>query len=154
AVAGVLGFRSVLSVPMLHEGNPIGAITVWRAVVGPFSDQHIALLRTFAAQAVIAIENVRLYQALEERTRELARSVEQLEALGAVGQAVSSTLDLYTVLTTIVSRAYHLSGADGGVLYEHDEASAEFRLRATQRLADDVVQELRAAPFHLGEGAI
>ena len=66
--------------------------------VRPFSEKQIGLLETFADQAVIAIENVRLFQELQERTRELARSVEELKALGEVGQAVSSTLDLQTVL--------------------------------------------------------
>ena len=74
-----------------------------RTEVRPFTDKQIALLKTFADQAVIAIENVRLFQELEARTRELARSVGELKALGEVGQAVSSTLDLQTVLSTIVA---------------------------------------------------
>ena len=90
---------------MLRAGTPIGAITVWRSVVGPFSDQHVALLQTFADQAVIAIQNERLFRELEARTAALTRSVDQLTALGEVGRAVSSSLDLATVLTTIVSRA-------------------------------------------------
>ena len=79
---------------------PIGAIVIRRTEVRPFSDKQIALLKTFADQAVIAIENVRLFQELDERTSELARSVGELRAFGEVGQAVSSTLDLETVLTT------------------------------------------------------
>ena len=71
----------------------------------PFTDKQIALLKTFADQAVIAIENVRLFKELEARTTQLTRSVGELKALGEVGQAVSSTLDLETVLSTIVSRA-------------------------------------------------
>ena len=80
-----------------------------RTEVRPFTDKQIALLKTFADQAVIAIENVRLFQELESRTRELARSVGELKALGEVGQAVSSTLDLQTVLSTIVGQAVQLS---------------------------------------------
>ncbi|PYM61229.1 MAG: hypothetical protein DMD79_13380, partial [Candidatus Rokuibacteriota bacterium] len=152
--AARMGHRTSLAVPLVREATPVGVIFVRRGEARPFTDKQVALLETFAAQAVIAIENVRLFQELQERSRELARSVEQLQALGAVGQAVSSTLDLDTVLTTIVSRAYQLSGADGGVIYEYDEPSGEFRLRATQRLAEDVVEELRATPFRLGEGAI
>ena len=72
-------------------------------------DKQIKLLETFADQAVIAIENVRLFKELEARTRELARSVGELKALGEVGQAVSSTLDLQTVLSTIVGHAVQLS---------------------------------------------
>src|SRR5262249_33876618 len=74
--------RPVPSVPMLTHGKPIGAIAAARREVRPFSNQQIALLRTFANQAVIAIENVRLFTELRERTAELTRSVEQLTALG------------------------------------------------------------------------
>jgi signal transduction histidine kinase len=133
---------------------PLGAIMVRRAEVRRFSDKHVRLLETFAAQAAIAIENVRLFQELQARTRDLARSVEQLQALGAVGQAVSSTLDLETVLATIVSRADLLAGADGGAIYEYDEAGKVFHLRATQRLGEELVAATRAEPIRLGEGAL
>ena len=103
---------------------------------------------------MIAIENVRLFQELEARTRELARSVGELKALGDVGQAVSSTLDLQTVLSTIVGHAVQLSGTDGGVIYEYDEATQEFLLRASHRMEEELLEELRAAPIRLGEGAV
>jgi signal transduction histidine kinase len=148
------GHRTTLATPLLREGVPIGAILIRRAEVEPFSDKQVQLLETFAAQAVIAIENVRLFQELEARTRELARSVEQLQALGAVGQAVSSTLDLETVLTTIVSRADLLAGADGGAIYEYDESQRVFNLRATQRLGEELVEFSRSEPIRLGQGAI
>src|SRR5262249_6148389 len=96
---------------------------------------EIELLRTFADQAVIAIENVRLFKELEVRTRDLTRSVGELRALGEVGQAVSSSLDLETVLTTIVSRAGQLSGLDGGTVFEYDETSEEVVQRATRGTA-------------------
>jgi signal transduction histidine kinase len=120
--------------------------------VRPFSDKQIALVKTFADQAVIAIENVRLFQELETRTRELARSVGELRALGDVSQAVSSTLDLETVLATIASHAVQLSGTDSGVIYEYDESNQEFHLRASHRMEAEVVEMLREAPIHLGEG--
>ena len=104
------GFRSVLAVPLIRDDGPIGAIAVGRPEPGPFSDKQIALLQTFADQAVIAIENVRLFKELEARTTELTQSVGELKALGEVGQAVSSTLDLETVLRTIVARATELAG--------------------------------------------
>src|SRR5437899_4546501 len=94
AVAG--GFRSILSVPLMRGGGPIGAITAGRLEAGAFSDKQIALLQTFADQAVIAIENVRLFAELEARTKDLSQSVGELKALGEVGQAVGSTLDLAT----------------------------------------------------------
>jgi signal transduction histidine kinase len=90
----------------------------------------------------------------QARTGELARSVEQLQALGAVSQAVSSTLDLDTVLTTIVSQAVQLSGADAGAIYQYDEGPRLFHLRATHRLSEAFVEEARARPLPLGEGAM
>jgi GAF domain-containing protein len=153
-LAGVVqaGFRTLLAVPMLRDDEAIGAIVLDRAEDRPFSDRQIALLQTFADQAVIAIENVRLFRELQERTRELARSVEELRALGEVGRAVSSTLDLQTVLTTIVSRAVELSGTSGGVIYEHDEVTGAFGLRASHQVEAELVEVLRGAPFRLGEG--
>src|SRR5215813_7844787 len=115
---------------LLRRDEAIGTISVSRREPGGFTDDEIALLQTFADQAVIAIENVRLFKELEARTATLTRSVEQLTALGEVGQAISSTLDLETVLTTIVSRAVQLSGLDGGVVFEYDEAAEEFVQRA------------------------
>jgi signal transduction histidine kinase len=148
-----LGFRTVVSVPMLREGEAIGAIAVARAEPEPFSEQETVLLQTFADQAVIAIENVRLFNELQARTAELTRSVGELKALGEVGQAVSSTLDLQTVLATIVTRAVELSGTDGGVIYEYDEATQTLRLRAAHRMDAELVEVLRIAPLRLGEGA-
>jgi len=152
ALAG--GFRSVLSVPLIREGSPIGAITVGRPEPGPFPDKQVALLQTFADQAVIAIENVRLFTELEARTTQLTRSVGELKALGEVGQAVSSTLDLETVLCTIVSRATTLAGMDGGAIYEYDETRQQFYLHATDKLPEELVETLRAAPIPKGEGAL
>jgi GAF domain-containing protein len=152
AMVKTLGFRTVLAVPLLREGTAIGAILIRRNEVRPFSEKQIALLKTFADQAVIAIENVRLFQELETRTQELAQSVGELKALGEVGQAVSSTLDLENVLATIVAHAVQLSGTDCGVIYEYDEATQEFHLRASHRMEEEVVDALRAAPIHLGEG--
>ncbi len=153
-VAARGGWRSMLAVPMSREGTAVGVIWVARAEAGPFPDNQVELLKTFADQAVIAIENVRLFNELQARTRELGRSVEQLTALGEVGRAVSSTLDLETVLTTIVARADQLSGTDGGVIYEYDEAKQEFRLRVSLKLEDELIAVLRAAPTRLGEGAV
>jgi GAF domain-containing protein len=115
-VARQTGERTRLAVPLLREDTPIGVITIWRDVVEPFTERQIDLVKTFADQAVIAIENVRLFQELEARTHELAQSVGELRALGEVGQAVSSTLDLQTVLSTIVRHAVQLSRTDGGLV--------------------------------------
>jgi signal transduction histidine kinase len=141
------GHRTTLATPLLREGVSLGAILIRRMEVRPFTEKQVRLLETFASQAVIAIENVRLF-------RELARSVEELRGLGQVGQAVSSTLDLETVLTTIVAHADQLSGADGGAIYEYDEATERFYLSATQRLAPELVEVARTKPFALGEGGV
>ena len=111
-------------------------------------------MRTFADQAVIAIENVRLFKELEARTTELTQSVGELKALGEVGQAVSSTLDLETVLRTIVSRATELAGMDGGAIYEYDEEREQFHLHTAERSPVELVDVLRAKPIRKGEGAL
>jgi GAF domain-containing protein len=148
------GYRTILNVPLLREGVPIGAIALRRIEVQPFSDRHIALLETFADQAVIAIENVRLFTELQARTRELARSVEELKALGEVGQAVSSTLDLETVLTTIVLRAVQLSGLDGGVVFEYDEGAEEFVQRVDTQTGGTLAEARRTTRIRKGEGVL
>ncbi|HEU4479411.1 MAG TPA: GAF domain-containing protein, partial [Pyrinomonadaceae bacterium] len=147
------GARTILATPMLREGLAIGTIVIRRTEVRPFSEKHIKLLETFASQAVIAIENVRLFQELQARTSELARSVGELKALGDVGQAVSSTLDLQTVLSTIVGHAVQLSGTSSGVIYEYDDSAQQFHLRASHRMEDELVEAIRAAPIRQGEGA-
>src|SRR5262249_30667191 len=145
-------FRSVLSVPMLRGGSPIGAITVWRAEVGSFSEGAISLMRTSADQAVIAVENARLFSELQTRTQELTRSVQQLTALGEVGQAVNSTLDLQAVLTTIASRASQLTATDSCTVYEYEERAEEFYLRATHNVDQRVLELTRVRPIRKGEG--
>jgi signal transduction histidine kinase len=148
------GFRSILGFPLMREGTPIGAITVGRRDPGPFPASQVALLQTFADQAVIAIENVRLFNEVAARTTQLARSVERMRALSEVGQAVSSTLDLETVLSTIVSHATQLASMDGGGIYEYEEARQEFRLHAADRWPDELVEAIRSNPIPKGEGAV
>src|SRR5262249_27776257 len=101
-----------------------------------------------------AIENARLLSELQARTTELSRSVDELTALGEVGRAVSSTLDVETVLSTIVSRAIQLSGTDGGSVYEYDEATEEFSLRASRDLPEAYVEQVRDTRPRRGEGAV
>jgi len=129
------------------QGELIGALTARCTEVRPFTPAQIKLLETFADQAVIAIENVRLFKELDERTNELTRSVGELKALGEVSQVVSSTLNLETVLTRIVSHAVQLSGTDGGAIYE-------FHLRATDHMEEELITALRANPPRLGDGVI
>ena len=96
-------------------------------------------METFADQAVIAIENARLFKRAAGAHAQFTRSVEELQALGEVSQALSSTLDLETVLNTIVSRANQLAGTDCCTVYEYDERTEEFNFRATHNLDEEVV---------------
>jgi GAF domain-containing protein/CheY-like chemotaxis protein len=146
-------FRTLLGVPMLREGLLLGVFSLQRQEVRPFTDKQIELVTTFADQAVIAIENARLLGELQARTAELTRSVGQLTALGDVGRAVSSTLDVETVLTTIVSRAVQLCGASAGAIYEYDEAAEAFELRATENLPEEFLEIARPTLLRKGEGA-
>jgi signal transduction histidine kinase len=154
AFASRTGHRTTLAVPLLREGEAIGAITIRRGEVRPFTDAHVGLLQTFGAQAVIAIENVRLFTDLRARTGELTRSVQQLTALGEVGQAVGSTLDLETVLATIASRAAQLAGAEACTVSEYDEETEAFTQRTTHNLPAEIAAGSRARPIRKGEGAI
>ena len=147
------GVRSDLVVPMTRRGEVFGAIILTHRDVGAFTDAHVALIQTFADQAVIAIENVRLFKELQTRTEALGRSVSELQALGEVGQAISSTLDLQTVLSTIVARATQLSHTDAGVIYEYDEQIEVFLPRATEHLEAEIIETLLATPVRKGEGA-
>ncbi len=124
-VARASGYRGCLAVPMVREGQVIGVIFVARMRPGSFTNTQVELLKTFADQAVIAVENVRLFQELDARTNDLTRSVGELRALGEVSQAVSSTLELETVLETIVSRAVEPSSSPA--------ATAESSTNSTRR---------------------
>src|SRR5499427_5387222 len=145
--------RSLIVVPMLKEEELIGAIVIYRTEVRPFTDKQIELVSNFASQAVIAIENVRLLTELRARTDELGQSVEELRALGEVSQAVNSTLDLKTVLETIVAKATQLSGTEAGAIYVHDDTTDEFALRATYGMSEDLIAAIN--DHHVGiSGAV
>ena len=137
-----VGYRTILGVPLLREGTTIGVFTLMRDEANPFTEKQIELVTTFADQAVIAIENVRLLDALRQRTDELGRSVEELRALGEVSQAVNSTLDLETVLSTIVAKAVQLSGTEAGAIYVFDDRQREFHLRATYGMDQELIEAL------------
>ena len=112
------GHRTILSVPLIREGRALGAILVRRTEVRPFEQKHIALLMTFADQAAIAIENVRLFKAEQQRTRELTESLEQQTATSEVLQVISSSPgELEPVFSTILGNATRICGAKFGTLY-------------------------------------
>jgi GAF domain-containing protein/DNA-binding response OmpR family regulator/anti-sigma regulatory factor (Ser/Thr protein kinase) len=152
------GYQATTIMPMLRGDVAIGALSVVRPVPGPISDKQRAILRTFADQAVIAIENARLLSELRARTDELGRSVQELRALGEVGQAVNSTLEVETVLRTIVTKAVELSATDAGAIYVFDEEREEFRLRATYGMSEAMIaaisdRHIGISDFNVGEAA-
>ncbi|HYL90713.1 MAG TPA: GAF domain-containing protein [Burkholderiales bacterium] len=148
------GVASSLMAPLIRGDECFGVLGFLRSTSGAFSESEIALAQSFADQAVIAIENVRLFKELQQRTDALTNSVGQLTALGEVGRAISSTLDVETVLKTIASRAVELTGLDAGVIYEYDEPTAQFELRAWENVDDTGIAQLRANEIRTGEGAI
>jgi signal transduction histidine kinase/CHASE3 domain sensor protein len=143
-----MGWRRMLGVPMLRQGEPLGVIVVGWAEVGPVPKAQEELLKQFADQAVIAIENVRLFDEVQARTRELARSVEELEALGEVGRAVSASLDLDTVLRAIIANACSLARADGGTVHVLDEATDRFEMAAEVGMTAELTRLIHSLPAH------
>ncbi|RUW00356.1 MAG: GAF domain-containing protein [Mesorhizobium sp.] len=153
-IAEAGGFRTVLAAPLLREGDLIGVFVMTRAEPQPFSPKEIALVETFADQAVIAIENARLFEAVQARTRELAASVGELEALGEVSKAVNSTLDLDTVLKTIVAKAVQLSATDAGTIYVFSSTRQQFRPRANFGMSDELIAAVSQQTIGLADMGI
>jgi GAF domain-containing protein len=145
------GVHTFLVVPMLKDNVPVGALLLAHVEARPFTETQIELVENFANQAVIAIENARLLSELRERTDELGRSVGELRALGEVSQAVNSTLDLETVLSTIVAKAVQLSGTEAGAIYVFDDVAQQFHLHATYGMERDLIDVLSKRRIGLDE---
>ncbi len=147
--------KSFVVVPMITSGRAVGVLLADNKYTrAPIPPHTVEILPTFASHAAVAVENIRLFRQLQARTADLARSVEELKALAEVGRAVNSTLDLDTVLTTIISRANQLSGTEGGLIFEYDDVSEELHLLAVQNIEEELVRALRARPFRKGEGVV
>jgi GAF domain-containing protein len=137
-------YRTMLAIPMLKADELLGVIVIYRHEDRPFTDGQIALMETFADQAVIAIDNVRLFEQVQARNRDLT-------ALGEVGRAVSSTLDLKLVLKTIVERAVSLSGTDAGSIFYFRENIGKFQLGEATGLDEEVVARFRKLDIAAGK---
>src|SRR5262249_34966235 len=133
-----------LAVPILKGDNLLGGLAVYHLQeVRPFTDKQIALLETFADKAALPSANVRFLIDLPHPTINFAAPFAGLRALGRVSKAVNSTLDLETVLTTIVAKAVQLSRTEAGVIYVFDEQDQTLRVRATYGLSDELVAAIR-----------
>ena len=119
-----LGHHTMVATPLLREGTPLGVIALFRMVVDPFSDKQLGLLRVFADQAAIAIENVRLFTELETRNRDLTECLEQQTATSEILRIIStSPTDLQPVLETVAANAARLCAADDGHIWQRDGAT-------------------------------
>ena len=140
------GHRTMLSVPLIREGRALGAILVRRSEVRPFEQKHIALLKTFADQAAIAIENVRLFKAEQQRTRELSELLEQQTATSEVLQVISSSPgDLQPVFTAMLEKAVRICDASFGSLYRWDGDA--LHLIATHNAPPAFAEYRRRTPY-------
>jgi GAF domain-containing protein len=148
-----LGHRTTLAVPLIREDCALGTILVRRTEVRPFDDRHIALLKTFADQAAIAIENARLLNELRQRTDDLSESLQQQTATADVLKVISrSAFDLQPVLETLVESAARLCEADKAFIYQRD--AEMFRLAATHGFPADYEDFMKRTPVQPGRGTL
>jgi len=145
----IAGFRTVIAAPMLLDDEVVGALSLLRSDVDPFDASGSALLETFAAQAAVVVRHVHLLAALDTRGVELARRVDQLEALSEVGGLVSSSLVLDEVLSTIIKNAVRFSGCDGGSVMEYIEDDHSFSVRSAYASSPELLTRLRGVRIEL-----
>src|SRR5262249_6618771 len=123
--------RTALGVPMLREGNPVGALLLTRTTMEPFTEKQIELVETFADQAVIAIENVRLFDEVQARTRELSEALEQQTATSEVLRVISTSAgELDPVFQAMLANATRLCEATYGILWLREGEA--FRIAALE----------------------
>jgi two-component system, NtrC family, sensor kinase len=147
----IVGFRTALGVPLLREGLPIGVLALMRCSVRPFTDKQIELLETFADQAVIAIENVRLFDEVQARTRELSESLEQQTATSEVLKVISSSPgELKPVFDAMLEKAMRVCEATFGHLATYD--GTRFHTVAIQGVPAPFAEFRRQNPPVYGPG--
>ena len=145
------GTRTMLGVPLLREGTPIGVIVMSRNVVRPFTDKQLELVTTFADQAVIAIENVRLFDEVQARTRELSESLQQQTATADVLKVISrSTFDLKSVLQTLVESAGRRCDADYATITRQKDGVLFFA--EAYGYSSEFIEYVKAMPVERGRG--
>ena len=153
AISDRAGARTVVNVPMLRENEPIGAITIYRQEVRPFSTKQIVLLANFAKQVVIAIENTRLLKELRQRTDDLSESLQQQTATADVLKIISrSSVDLETVLDTLVETVMYLCRADQAVMFRRRDD--KYHLVAACGLTEEAKDFVLTHPFAVDRGTI
>src|SRR5262245_61852188 len=146
-------YRTVLGVPLMREGTPIGVIMLTRSVVQPFTDKQLELVSTFADQAVIAIENVRLFEAEQARTRELSESLQQQTATSEVLRVISrSPTDIKPVLDVILQTAGRLCEAEYACFFKLQDG--KYHLAGSNKADADYIKYLSEHPLALDRGTL
>jgi two-component system, NtrC family, sensor kinase len=151
-IARLGNFRTILGVPLLREGIPIGIFLLHRTAVRPFTEKQIKLVETFADQAVIAIENARLFEAEQQRTRELTESLEQQTATAGVLEVISrSAFDLRAVFDTVAASSVRLCAADRAFIFRFD--GELLQVAATCNVAPEWTEWVKQNPIRPGRHA-
>ena len=151
----ISGIRTVLLIPLRKEGSLLGQIAAARRDVNPFSEKEIALLENFAAQAVIAMENARLFEQVQAKTRDLEESLQQQTATADVLKVISrSVFDLEAVLKALVGSAVELTGAFSGAICIRDGETFRYRAGAGPGYSEKLQRYLESTPVFPGRGSI